>query len=158
MVGTGVSVAVTVATGVAVGVSVVDVVGALVALVAGRIVITFLQASPVGEKTLSLSRTRHDAPSEPIVLYVCATLMDPGLPTFFSTVWDVPSPNINSAAMIRPPGSTPAQVNVTLCGVPLAVVISEVRLAQYGEELLGVGVGVWVGVWVGVFVPVCADT
>ena len=50
----------------------------------------------------------------------------------FSITWFVPSPKINSAALMYPPGSAPEQVNVTASGVPTAVEISVTRLAQIG--------------------------
>ena len=58
---------------------------------------------------------------------------------------------------MSPPGSTPAQVNVTVCGVPVAEVMSLVRLAQYGAALAGfVGTGVNVGGALGVAVGVAS--
>ena len=116
-----------------------------------------MHESGIDDQIPSLSRTLQVAPNVPIVVYVCEVAIEPGLPAFFSTLCVVPSPNTNSAAFKYPPGSTPAQVSVIVCGVPTAEDISVYKFEQFGAVLpvdfcVGVGVLPEAVVGVGVFV------
>lgn len=122
----------------------------------GLMVIFFLQMRGVDENTLLLSRTRHDAPSVPIVVYVCVVVIDPTPPMFCSINCVAPSPKVNSTPFTYPSVSTPVQTNVTVRGTVTPEEISVYMLAQIGGlfSLFGTGVGVGVSVGVGVGVSV----
>lgn len=79
----------------------------------------------------------------------------------FVTTLLVPSPKINSAALISPSESTPVQVNVTGRGAPTAEATLLMSDVQTGTVfcpgiLVGVGVAVAPAGWVGVGVSVAA--
>lgn len=62
--------------------------------------------------------------------------IDPGLPTFFSTVWLCPSPKVNSTAVMSPSGSTPAQVSATESGAAVPELGFVDKLVQFGSVLV----------------------
>ena len=78
---------------------------------------------------------------------------EPGLPTFFSTSFFVPSGRVNSTAVMSPSTSLPVQVAVVVNdGVPVDG--ESVMPVHSGGVLLDIGVGVGVAVGPGVLVGV----
>ena len=110
----------------------------------GPNVIVCLQTSGTDENAKLLSRTRQEKLYVPFWDNVYWVESEPGLPTFFSTSFVVPSGKVNSTAVISPSTSVPEQVIVVVNGgVPLEG--DRVRPVQLGIELFDVPVGVGVG-------------